>query len=169
MSSVLENAAHIKFGYTTPFWMLSMSFGTFRDPNDGIYFISPEHYIGYYMLADRTHRDTILACPNGYLAHLALEKFIDTVDNAISPTWVNGRDNIMRECIKLKYTQNPIFYEVLMRTKSRPLVDSSRPDPYWCDNYGKGQNRHGELLEEFRNKAKARDDLFKTNTIKEDV
>jgi ribA/ribD-fused uncharacterized protein len=65
--------------------------------------------------------------------------------------WEAVKDEIMREALRAKFTQNPQLRSLLFGTESAVLVEHTTSDSYWGDNGdGSGKNRLGELLMELR-------------------
>lgn len=155
-----HNAAILRFGMKTPFWPLTTSYGMFTDPNLRMHFVSPEHYLGYHMLTEAALRESIMSAPNGYIAYRTLSKIMEDTPDAVSPNWPSIRIDVMRTCIRLKYGQSSMAYDLLLKTGMRPIYDDSRDDPYWCYTNARGLNKHGELLEEFRAEARQKDPRF---------
>lgn len=156
-----DRAILVRFSLKTPYWPLSLSYGMFSDPNLRLTFHSIDQYMAYRMLARVADRETILWSPNGYVAHLNLIDIISsatasTADSpVISPTWNEDREEVLKEAVRLKYSQSGCALDILMRTGSREIFDVSREDSFMCHDRGKGMNAHGKALEALRARVKA--------------
>jgi N-glycosidase YbiA len=65
--------------------------------------------------------------------------------------WESVKDDVMREALRAKFTQNPALKSLLLDTGDGRLVEHTANDRYWADNGdGSGRNRLGELLMELR-------------------
>lgn len=141
----------IRFGIRTPFWTLSLSHGTFEDPDTRITFVSPDHYIGYNMLATPEHRQAVLESPSGYIANKSLLNIVASNPSAVADDWRDRREDVLRRALTLKYEQNEWARRRLLSTKDRAIFDDSRLSDLWmCVANGQGQNAHGQALEEIR-------------------
>ena len=145
----------IRFGMTTPYWPLSLSYGLFYDPVTRIRFGSVDHWLGYHMLVRREDREAIMKTPNGYLAHQRLLDIISNPDNII-PQWEQERDHVLDRGLRLKYAQCIDPLNLLMGTDTRDIIDDSRADEsYWCWCKGEGKNRHGTALMRLRDHVRS--------------
>ncbi len=73
----------------------------------------------------------------------------------IRKDWYEVRNNIMRLCIRIRLLQSQEFYDVLLSTSDKTIVEISRKDTYWGstisdNNYLNGKNVLGRLLMELR-------------------
>jgi ribA/ribD-fused uncharacterized protein len=65
--------------------------------------------------------------------------------------WEQVKEDVMRQALRAKFSQNPELAERLMATKCAHLIEHTKNDRYWGDGGdGKGRNRLGELLMELR-------------------
>lgn len=65
--------------------------------------------------------------------------------------WEAVRDDIMREALRAKFTQNKELKEILLETGDAHLIEHTANDSYWADGGdGSGQNMLGKLLMELR-------------------
>ena len=151
-----SDAVIIRFGSHTPFFLLTLSFGIFRDYRAKIDFTSLDAYIGYNMLAQPEHRSQMIQAPNGWIAHRNLMGILQrgSLEDGsliVRSGWEEEREEILRRGLLYKYTQNLLCREILLNTKRRPIFDDSRSDEFvFCIAGGQGQNLHGKLLEEIR-------------------
>lgn len=156
MEDFPNNAVVVRFGTSTPFWVLSMSYGIFLCPTVRKTFQSVDQYIAYRMLHRLEDRSRIMKTPNGYLANNNLQQIlresVATEGNpVISPEWEQESDEIMHYCLQQKFTQSAVLANVLLRTGNRPIFDDSRSDDlYWCYANGRGKNIHAKMLEKVR-------------------
>lgn len=69
--------------------------------------------------------------------------------------WEEVKDNIMREALRAKFTQNKDLKKILLETGDAELVEHTANDNYWGDGGdGSGKNMLGKLLMEFREELK---------------
>jgi predicted NAD-dependent protein-ADP-ribosyltransferase YbiA (DUF1768 family) len=69
----------------------------------------------------------------------------------ISGKWNECRDDIMRQGVHAKFTQNPKLMKILKKTFPCKIQEASPRDSYWGIGKDlKGKNKMGELLEEIR-------------------
>lgn len=65
--------------------------------------------------------------------------------------WKDVKVDLMKYILKLKFDQHPDIRENLMKTGLRPIIFSSKNDPFWgCGADETGQNILGKLLEDLR-------------------
>lgn len=69
--------------------------------------------------------------------------------------WEEVKDNIMREALRAKFTQNKDLKKILLETGDAELVEHTANDNYWGDGGdGSGKNMLGKLLMELREELK---------------
>lgn len=69
--------------------------------------------------------------------------------------WESVKDNIMREIIFAKFSQNSDLKQILLSTGSEKIVENTTDDYYWgCGESGGGKNMLGIILMETREKLK---------------
>lgn len=69
--------------------------------------------------------------------------------------WEIVKDDIMREALKAKFTQNEDLRKILLETGDAQLVEHTKNDSYWGDGGdGNGKNMLGILLMELREELK---------------
>ena len=69
--------------------------------------------------------------------------------------WEEVKDDIMREALRAKFTQNKELKEILLETGDFHLVEHTSNDFYWADGGdGSGKNMLGILLMELRKELK---------------
>jgi ribA/ribD-fused uncharacterized protein len=65
--------------------------------------------------------------------------------------WEQVKDDIMREAVRAKFTQDKKLKEILLSTKDAILVEHTVNDRYWGDGGdGTGKNMLGKILMEIR-------------------
>ncbi len=65
--------------------------------------------------------------------------------------WQAVKDDIMREAVRAKFTQNADLREMLLSTGTATLVEHTTNDNYWADGGdGSGRNMLGQILMEIR-------------------
>lgn len=69
--------------------------------------------------------------------------------------WEEIKDDIMREALRAKFTQNDELKKILLETGDAELVEHTANDRYWGDGGdGSGKNMLGKLLMELRDELK---------------
>ena len=69
--------------------------------------------------------------------------------------WETVKDDIMREALKAKFTQNKDLKKILLDIGDAILVEHTKNDSYWGDGGdGSGKNMLGKLLMELRETLK---------------
>jgi len=69
--------------------------------------------------------------------------------------WDSVKDNIMREVVYAKFTQNEDCKKVLLSTGDAKLVEHTENDSYWADGGdGSGKNMLGIILMEVRERIR---------------
>jgi ribA/ribD-fused uncharacterized protein len=69
--------------------------------------------------------------------------------------WEAAKDNVMREAVYAKFSQNPQIAKVLLGTVDEKLVEHTEKDRYWGDGGdGKGKNMLGTILMEVRDRLR---------------
>jgi hypothetical protein len=65
--------------------------------------------------------------------------------------WEEVKDDIMREAVRAKFTQNKELKQILLETGDAILIEHTANDNYWADGGdGSGKNMLGKLLMELR-------------------
>jgi ribA/ribD-fused uncharacterized protein len=61
--------------------------------------------------------------------------------------WEEIKDEVMYQCVKDKFTRNPLLKQKLLDTKYEDLVEGNdHGDDYWGVFEGTGQNKLGKIL-----------------------
>lgn len=69
----------------------------------------------------------------------------------LRPDWEDVKDNIMREVVMAKFSQNKKLQSILLGTEDRMLIEHTANDRYWGDGGdGSGENKLGIILMEVR-------------------
>jgi hypothetical protein len=69
--------------------------------------------------------------------------------------WESVKDNVMRDAVYAKFTQNEDLKEFLLSTGNDKLVEHTVNDSYWADGGdGSGKNMLGIILMEVRDKIR---------------
>lgn len=72
----------------------------------------------------------------------------------VRPNWTQVKDNVMRDALRYKFTQNPKLKTLLKSTGNSPLYEDSPYDTYWGTGgggvHGTGKNMLGKLLMQLR-------------------
>lgn len=67
--------------------------------------------------------------------------------------WESVKDNVMRDVVYAKFSQNPYLKKVLLSTVGEKIVEHTENDSYWGDGgNGKGKNMLGIILMEVRSR-----------------
>lgn len=70
--------------------------------------------------------------------------------------WEEVKDEIMRDALRAKFTQNKELKQILIETGDSHLVEHTANDSYWADGGdGSGKNMLGILLMELREELKS--------------
>lgn len=68
----------------------------------------------------------------------------------IRADWNEVKEQVMLNCLRLKFTQIPEMKQKLLATGNREIIEHTANDSYWGDGLGKGKNRLGVLLMQLR-------------------
>lgn len=72
--------------------------------------------------------------------------------------WESVKDNVMRDVVYAKFTQDEHLRKLLLSTVDEKLVEHTANDSYWGDGgNGKGKNMLGIILMEVRDRIKNED------------
>jgi ribA/ribD-fused uncharacterized protein len=106
-----------------------------------------EHYFQGQKFAGTEHEEEIWLAKSPMIA----ARMGRSRQRPLRADWEAVKDEIMREALRAKFTQNPQLRSLLFGTESAVLVEHTTSDSYWGDNGdGSGKNRLGELLMELR-------------------
>jgi N-glycosidase YbiA len=110
-----------------------------------------EHYFQAQKFAGTLHEEELR------LAHSPMEvaKMGRDRKRPLRKDWEEVKDDIMREALLAKFTQNKDLKKILLETGNAELVEHTANDNYWGDGGdGSGKNRLGKLLMELREELK---------------
>lgn len=146
-----KDCIKIRFGTSTPYWMLSSAYCCFQDELDSRNYISLDHYIGYHQLLNYDDQQIMLATPNGYIANQTLKNIAQHNREAIDPDFANKRFEIAVRGVRCKMRDNPVARQILLKTQQREIYDCSRAeDNVFCHANGEGLNIWGKALMQVR-------------------
>jgi ribA/ribD-fused uncharacterized protein len=73
----------------------------------------------------------------------------------IRKDWESAKDDIMREAVRMKFSQNADMLKLLLSTGDALLVEHTKNDRYWGDGGdGRGRNMLGKILMEIRDELR---------------
>ncbi len=110
-----------------------------------------EHYFQAQKFPDTPHEEEIRLIKSPMIAaRMGRDR-----KRPLRPRWDLVKEDVMREALYAKFTQNGTLRELLLSTGDAPLVEHTPRDSYWGDGRdGNGQNRLGHLLVELREKLR---------------
>lgn len=74
--------------------------------------------------------------------------------------WESVKDNIMREAVYAKFTQNEECKQILLSTGDAKLIEHTVNDSYWADGGdGSGKNMLGIILMEVRERIRKEENV----------
>ena len=83
-------------------------------------------------------------------------------NNPLRSDWESVKDNIMREAVLAKFSQNQDLKKLLLSTGTEQLVEHTEKDKYWADGgNGQGKNMLGLILMEIRNALSSPEEMKK--------
>lgn len=106
-----------------------------------------EHYFQAQRFAGTQHEEKVrLAASPMIAARMGRAR-----SRPLRQDWERVKEDIMREALRVKFTQHAALRELLLSTRERPLIEHTKTDRYWGDGGdGSGRNRLGALLMELR-------------------
>jgi ribA/ribD-fused uncharacterized protein len=113
-----------------------------------------EHYFQAQKFAGTEHEEELrLASSPMVVARMGRSR-----QRPLRKDWEIVKDDIMREALKAKFTQNADLKKILLETGDAVLVEHTKNDRYWGDGGdGSGRNMLGILLMELREQLKEED------------
>lgn len=111
-----------------------------------------EHYFQAQKFAGTKHEEELR------LAHSPMEVATMGRDRKrpLRKDWDKTKDDIMREALRAKFTQNEELKKILIETGGAELVEHTANDNYWGDGGdGSGKNMLGKLLMELREELRS--------------
>lgn len=115
---------------------------------DGKVWSTSEHYFQAMKFPDAPqYQEKIRTTPSPMVAaRLGRSRSVP-----IRKDWEAAKDDIMRDAVRLKFTQNLEMQTVLLDTGDALLVEHTKNDRYWGDGGdGRGKNMLGKILMEVR-------------------
>ena len=111
-----------------------------------------EHYFQAQKFAGTKHEEELrLAASPMVVARMGRSR-----QRPLRKDWEIVKDDIMREALRAKFTQNEELKKILVETGNAELVEHTTNDKYWGDGGdGSGKNMLGKLLMELREQLKA--------------
>ena len=110
-----------------------------------------EHYFQAQKFAGTEHEEELRLI----VSPMAVAQMGRDRKRPLRQDWEVVKDDIMREALKAKFTQNEDLRKILLETEDAILVEHTKNDRYWGDGGdGSGQNMLGKLLMELREELK---------------
>lgn len=113
---------------------------------DSIEYKTVEHYFQSKKFDDENIRNLVIQAETPKKAKALGRKYSINVEN-----WNRIKLNVMRNALRLKFTQNEELKNKLIETRGRRLAEFSKSDAYWGGSLQNSENKLGELLMELRN------------------
>ena len=110
-----------------------------------------EHYFQAQKFAGTEHEEELrlVASP------MVVARMGRSRQRPLRKDWEITKDDIMREALRAKFTQNEELKKILLDTGDAELVEHTTNDSYWGDGGdGSGKNMLGKLLMELRDELK---------------
>ncbi|HEY8559475.1 MAG TPA: NADAR family protein [Pyrinomonadaceae bacterium] len=114
---------------------------------DGKVWKTSEHYFQAQKFAGTEHEEELrlVASP------MVVARMGRSRQRPLRKDWETVKDDIMREALRAKFTQNEKLKKILLETGDATLVEHTTNDSYWGDGGdGSGKNMLGKLLMELR-------------------
>jgi len=106
-----------------------------------------EHYFQAQKFAGTEHEEAVRLAKSPMVA----ARMARSRERPLRSYWETGKDAIMGEVLRAKFTQHPQLRSLLLSTGDAELVEHTANDNYWADGGdGSGKNRLGQLLMELR-------------------
>ena len=118
---------------------------------DGKTWKTSEHYFQAQKFAGTEHEEELrlVASP------MVVARMGRSRQRPLRKDWEITKDDIMREALRAKFTQNEELKKILLETGDAHLVEHTTNDRYWGDGGdGSGKNMLGKLLMELRDELK---------------
>jgi len=115
--------------------------------DDGKYWRTSEHYFQAKKYEGTEYEKMVRNAETpGDAARLGRRR-----DFPLRKDWETVKDDIMRDAVWYKFSQNPDIAEVLLLTRDEDLIEDTKKDYYWgCGKDGSGENMLGKILMEVR-------------------
>lgn len=110
-----------------------------------------EHYFQAMKFEGTSHETEVRNAPSPReAANMGRER-----TRPLRKDWEEVKDDVMREAVRAKFTQNEHLKKLLLSTGDATLVEHTENDRYWGDGGdGKGKNMLGKILMEIRSELK---------------
>ena len=106
-----------------------------------------EHYFQAQKFADTEYEEEIRRAKSPMVA----ARLGRSRKKPLRKDWESSKENIMREALRVKFTQHLDLRALLLSTGDEMIVEHIHNDDYWGDGGdGSGRNRLGILLMEIR-------------------
>lgn len=150
---VATDANLIRFTSTSPtFKEFSTVWPSKITINEKTYPTVEHYYQAMKFTVNPDYQDQIRAAKTG----AAARKLGSTQVMPTRADWDDVKEDIMRDGLRAKFTQNAGLKKLLLSTGNKKLEDGSPTDSYWgIGKSGKGKNRLGMLLMELRDELSA--------------
>ena len=110
-----------------------------------------EHYFQAQKFAETEHEEELRLVDSP----MVVAKMGRDRKRPLRKDWEAVKDNIMREALRAKFTQNKDLKNILLETGDTELIEHTANDSYWADGGdGSGKNMLGILLMELREELK---------------
>ena len=110
-----------------------------------------EHYFQAQKFAGTEHEELVRSAKSPMVA----ARMGRSRERPLRQDWETAKEDIMREALLAKFTQNPGLRPLLLGTADAELIEHTTNDRYWGDGGdGKSKNRLGLLLVELREKLR---------------
>ena len=119
---------------------------------NGIAWRTSEHFFQAHKFIDKEYFERIrMAISPMDAANLGRSRKIP-----IRPDWEEIKDDIMRQAVFEKFSQNTDIKNILIKTGEQEIVEATTIDYYWgCGNDGTGKNMLGKILMQTREMLKS--------------
>lgn len=121
-----------------------------------------EHYFQAQKFVDTPHEEAVRRAHKPMMAaNMGRDR-----KRSLRKDWENIKDDVMREAVIAKFTQNKDIREVLLGTDSSLLVEHTANDRYWADGGdGRGLNKLGLILMEVRDAIRQGKTRYENNNF----
>jgi hypothetical protein len=142
-----------KWAFLSNFWICDILI-------DGKTYKSTEHYFQAMKFVDPKIQQEIQESTSPSTVYKLANSRTGKYKEFIKINWENIKDQVMKDALRAKFTQNADLKKKLIETGNVKLVEASPTDSYWGHGKDKkGLNKLGKLLEEIRDEIKQKIDL----------
>lgn len=144
----------IKFYSTTGEYGCFSNFSHHSVKMNGKIWKTSEHYFQAQKFAGTPLEEKIRKCGRAMdAANMGRNR-----KNPLRKDWESVKDNVMREVVYAKFSQNEYLKKILIDTGNEELIEHTENDKYWGDGgNGKGKNMLGIILMEVRDRISKKD------------